>query len=92
VIDRNRGASGAAEPLAVICALAVGVAFTLVTVGLYKAFGAGAPITIVSPLVRLGGLVLASITGLVLWQEPITGRCVLGVVLAIAGIYLIMTR
>src|SRR3569833_2732689 len=36
--------------------LGVGASYTLVTLGLYAAFNSGAPLSSVSPLVRLGGL------------------------------------
>ena len=43
--------------------------------------GAGAPISLASPLVRLGGLVLASVVGLTALGEPFTWRFGVGALL-----------
>ena len=73
-------------------AIAVGLAFTTVTIALYATFTAGAPISLASPFIRVGGLLLASLAGIILLREPFTLRYALGMALAIAGIYLIITR
>jgi drug/metabolite transporter (DMT)-like permease len=75
-----------------LASIAVGVSFALVTVVLYVTFASGAPISLVSPTIRLGGLLGASLIGLLLWHEPLTLRYIIGVVLACSGIYLIVTR
>lgn len=90
--ERSQGITQHAQPLGLLMGTAVGVAFTFVTLGLYVTFGAGAPISLASPFIRLGGLLLASVAGLVLLGEPLTWRYVIGMVLAISGIYLIVTR
>jgi drug/metabolite transporter (DMT)-like permease len=75
-----------------LASVAVGVSFALVTVVLYVTFEAGAPISLVSPSIRLGGLLGASLVGFLLWHEPLTLRYIMGIVLACSGIYLIVTR
>jgi uncharacterized membrane protein len=80
------------RPAGVACGLGVGASYTLVTLGLYAAFNAGAPISTVSPLVRLGGLVVASIAGLLFWREPMTLRYAAGAVLIASGLYLVLAR
>jgi bacterial/archaeal transporter family protein len=92
LLERIRGIPLHAQPVAYLYALGVGVSFSAVTVGLYATFGAGAPISIASPLVRLAGLVVASVVGLTLFNEPLTLRYVLGMALVFGGLYLIMTR
>lgn len=92
LIDRTRGVEIQAQIPGLIAATGVGIAFSAVTVGLYITFGAGAPISLASPLVRLGGLLIASIAGLFLLQEPLTVRYIIGMVLAIGGVSLIITR
>jgi len=92
VADKLRGADFFVQPLGVAAAVGVGVAFSAVTIGLYFTFGAGAPVSLASPLVRIGGLLIASMVGLLLFQEGFTGRYLVGLVLAIAGVYLIVTR
>jgi transporter family protein len=90
--DKIRGAEIHAQAQGIVAATVVGIAFSAVTIGLYATFGAGAPISLASPLVRLGGLILASMAGLVLLNEPLTWRYICGIVLAITGILLIITR
>lgn len=90
--DRNRPAFSTPNSSAIVLALCVGVMFTLVTFCMYAAFRTGAPISLASPLIRLGGLIIASIAGVVLWHEPITTRYILGVILACAGLVLMITR
>jgi drug/metabolite transporter (DMT)-like permease len=90
--QRLQGVSQFAQTLGVLAALGVGVAFSLVTLGLYASFEAGAPISLASPFIRLSGLLLASLAGLVLLQEPLNWRYLGGVALACAGVYLIITR
>ena len=81
-----------AQTSGILAALGVGVAFSLVTLGLYATFGAGAPISVASPFIRLGGLLLASLAGLVLLREPLSWRYAIGLLLACSGVYLIVTR
>lgn len=92
VTDRLHGAPMRASAAGVVYALLVGVSFSIVTFGLYAAFTAGAPLSVTSPVVRLGGLLVASICGLLIWSEPMTVRYVTGLALSVAGVYLIVTR
>lgn len=75
-----------------LAAIGVGLAFCAATLLIYLTFGAGAPISLASPTIRLGALLLASLIGLTFFGEPLTWRYVAGVVLAVSGIYLIITR
>ena len=86
------GAPQQAQLSGVIAALGVGVSFSIVVIGLYVTFGAGAPISVASPLIRLGGLLVASATGLILLHEPLSWRYGMGMVLALGGLYLIVTK
>ena len=81
-----------AQTSGVLAALGVGFAFSGVTLGLYLTFGAGAPISVGSPVIRLGGILLASMAGLVLLREPLTLRYVIGMLLVCSGMYLILTK
>jgi transporter family protein len=92
VLDRTGGSPQRVSMAGVVYALAVGLSFSAVTFGLYGAFTAGAPLSVTSPLVRLGGLIVASVCGVLIWNEPVTIRYVTGVTLALVGVYLIATR
>lgn len=92
MLDKARGVEIQVQAQGIVAATGVGIAFSAVTIGLYATFGAGAPISLASPLVRLGGLILASIAGLILLSEPLTWRYTLGVILAVCGVLLIITR
>ena len=90
--QRFNGVVHHAQSPAVWASFGVGVSFCLVTASLYATFGAGAPISLASPFIRLGGLLVASIAGLIFWGEPLTPRYALGMLLACGGVYLIITR
>lgn len=92
VWQRVQGEPQFAEPVGILAAAGAGLTFSLVTVGLYATFGAGAPISLASPFVRVGGLLLASLIGLTLLGEPFSWRYAFGVLLAVGGVYLIVTR
>jgi len=92
LIDKARGFNIQAQTEGVLYAGGVGISFSLVTVGLYLTFGADAPISLASPFIRLGGLMIASLAGLFLLHEPLTLRYTTGMVLAVGGVYLIITR
>jgi uncharacterized membrane protein len=90
--QRFQGQPQFAQPAGILAAVAVGLAFSLVTAGLYAAFSAGAPISLASPFIRIVGLVLASLIGLTLLNEPFTWRYAVGMLMALGGVYLIITR
>ncbi|MFZ7113348.1 MAG: hypothetical protein ACOWYE_16825 [Desulfatiglandales bacterium] len=92
LMDRIRGMNLHAETPAVVAALCVGVAFSAVTIGLYMTFAAGAPISLGSPLVRLGAVFITGLAGVLLLHEPLTLRYISGMVLTAVGVYLIITR
>ena len=92
VVDRAGGGGERSSTAGIVYALGVGVAFSAVAVALYGAFRAGAPLSVISPLVRLSGLIVASLCGLLIWNEPVTARYAMGLCLAVAGVYLIVTR
>ena len=64
----------------------------MVTVGLYLTFGAGAPLSVASPLIRLAGLVTAGMVGFIVLGEPFSFRYVGGILLIFFGLYLIVVR
>jgi transporter family protein len=87
-----RGIPQHAQLSGVFASMGVGFAFSGVTLGLYVTFSAGAPISLGSPVIRFGGILLTSIAGLLLFREPLTLRYVIGMLLVCSGMYLIITR
>jgi drug/metabolite transporter (DMT)-like permease len=92
LVQKSQGKPLFAQPVGVAAGLATGVSFGLATVALYGAFSRGAPVSVGSPFIRLGSLLVASLLGLTLLREPLTWRWVLGLAFAITGVYLIVTR
>lgn len=90
--ERAQGGDLYAQPVGILTALGVGIAFSGVTTGLYLTFSAGVPVSVGSPVIRLSGLVLASFAGIVFLREPLTSRYAIGILLVCGGIYLIITR
>lgn len=72
-------------------AVAVGVAFGTVTLLLYLTY-ARVDVSIGSPTIRVTGILLASMLGILLLREPFTWRYFLGLMLTIAGVALIVFR
>jgi drug/metabolite transporter (DMT)-like permease len=68
-----------------------GVAFSLVTMLLYLTF-IHVSVSLGSPTIRVMGIVIASLLGILILREPVTWRYVLGVILTIVGVALIVFR
>jgi drug/metabolite transporter (DMT)-like permease len=71
--------------------LAVGVAFSSVTILLYLTF-AQVNVSVGSPTIRVTGILLASMLGILLLHEPVTWRYLIGLLLTVAGVALIVFR
>ena len=72
-------------------AIAAGAAFSGVTILLYLTF-AQISVSLGSPTIRVMGIVIASLLGVLLLHEPFTWRYALGVIMTIAGVALIVLR
>ena len=72
-------------------AIAVGVAFSSVTILLYLTF-ARVNVSIGSPTIRVMGILLASMLGILLLHEPFTWRYLIGLIMTVAGVALIVFR
>lgn len=71
--------------------IAVGIAFGVVTTLLYLTF-ARVSVSIGSPTIRLMGILIASLFGILLLKEPFTWRYMIGLILTVAGVGLIVFR
>ena len=71
--------------------LAVGVAFSTVTILLYLTF-ARVSVSLGSPTIRVMSILIASMLGILLLHEPFTWRYLFGLILTVAGVTLIVVR
>ena len=71
--------------------LAVGAAFSCVTLLLYITF-ARVSVSLGSPTIRVMGILIASLFGILLLHEPFTWRYLIGLILTVAGVALIVLR
>lgn len=78
-----------AQPMGIFTAVCVGIAFASVTFGLYMTY-AKAPISIASPTIRVGAIVLVSIVGVIFFKEKASLVYLIGIILAISGIVLMV--
>lgn len=92
LIQRQQGVPLFARPLGIVFGLLVGVSFGLATIFLYGTFARGAPVSAASPFIRLCSLLLVSGLGLILLREPLTPRYLVGLAMAVGGVYLIVAR
>jgi len=72
-------------------AIAVGLAFGSVTILLYLTF-ARINVSIGSPTIRVMGILIASMLGILLLREPFTWRYLIGLILTVAGVALVVFR
>jgi drug/metabolite transporter (DMT)-like permease len=71
--------------------LAVGISFSVVTLLLYLTF-AQISVSIGSPTIRVMGILIVSMLGILLLHEPFTWRYLFGLILTVAGVALIVFR
>ncbi len=69
-----------------------GLAFGVFTGMLFLLFSQGVDLSIGSPIIRTGGIVIAATLGILVFRETLNLRYVLGFSLAAIGIYLVATR
>jgi uncharacterized membrane protein len=74
-----------------LLAISAVVAFSFVTIFLYLTFATGVDISRAVPAIRITGILLASLLGILLLREGLSVRYLIGLGLALAGIYLLVT-
>jgi uncharacterized membrane protein len=89
--ERATGQPQFATPAGWAYAFLVGLAFSGVTFLLYITF-TKVEVSVGSPAIRLTAILLASLLGILVLREPVTWRYGLGVLLAVAGVALIVVR
>ena len=76
----------------VLWSIAVGISFSIFTGLMFLLFSQGVNLSIGSPIVRMGGIVLAATLGIVVFREGLNLQYLIGFVLAAVGIFLVATR
>lgn len=76
----------------VLWSMAVGICFSIFTGLMFLLFSQGVNLSIGSPIVRMGGIVLAASLGILVFREGINFQYVIGFLFAAFGIFLVVTR
>ena len=76
----------------VLWSMAVGICFSLFTGLMFLLFSQGVNLSIGSPVIRMGGVILAATLGIVVFREGFNLQYLIGFLLAAAGIFLVVTR
>ena len=76
----------------VLWSILTGLSFAVFTGLLFLIFSQGVDLSIGTPVIRMGGIVLAATLGIVVFREGFNWQYVIGFVLAVIGIYLVVTR
>ena len=79
------------DSLAFTYAFAGGVFISLFTLLFFRALDIGPGLSLVSPIVRIAGLVLVIAIGVLFLKEQLTWQMCFGVLLALGGVYLIFS-
>lgn len=77
------------NPAGMTYALLTGVFISISTALFFKALSMGPGVSTVAPVVRVGGVLLVAIIGIILFREKLTLNVILGIMLASSGIYLL---
>ncbi len=78
------------NPKGMIFAVIGGVLISIFTTFSFKALSLG-PVSTVIPVIRVGGVLLVTILGIILFKEKLTLNLVIGVLVSALGLYLIFS-
>ncbi len=76
----------------VLWSIGTGIAFSVFTGMIFFVFSNGVDLSIGSPVIRMGGIVLAATLGIIVFHEGINWQYLAGFALAAIGIFLVVTR
>ncbi len=79
-----------ANPKGIAYALVGGFLISIFTTFTFKALSMGNVSTVI-PVIRVGGVILVAILGVILFKDKLTWNLILGILLACTGIYLIFS-
>ncbi len=92
VIGRTRGEELTYSTEGIFFAVLMGISFSLVVVFLNLTFASGVNLSLGTPVIRMVGIILASVLGILVFNESVSLRYCLGFGLALLGIYFIVTK
>ncbi|MBX4191881.1 EamA family transporter [Candidatus Parcubacteria bacterium] len=75
----------------IVYALIGGSLIAVFTALLFKALAIGPGVSTVVPIIRVGGILLVGLFGVLFFQEKLTWSMALGGLLALGGVYLILS-
>lgn len=73
----------------IIFAVIGGLLVSVFTTLSFKALAVGPGVSTVIPVIRVGGVILVAILGVLIFKDKLTLNLLLGIILAISGVYLI---
>jgi uncharacterized membrane protein len=76
----------------IVWAIATGLSFGVFTGIVFLLFSQGVNLSIGTPVIRMGGIVMAATLGIIILREGINWQYVIGFALAAVGIFLVATR
>lgn len=80
------------KPGGILFSVLAGLAIGGASIFFVKMFATGTNLSVGVPLVRIGMVILGSILGIVLLKEGFNLKYVLGVLLSLAGLFLVITK
>lgn len=81
----------AIKPYGIAFSVLAGVVVGVATITFLKMFATGVNLSVGVPVVRIGIVVLASILGITILREGVSGKYVLGFLVSLFGLYLLLT-
>jgi uncharacterized membrane protein len=91
-LERRRGVPLRYSEAGIFYAVLMGIAYSLVVVFMMLTFARGVNLSVGAPVIRMAGIVTASVLGILLFREPVSLRYLGGFALALTGIYLMVSR
>ncbi len=92
LIGKYRGLKLFASTEGLIYALMGGIFIGLASITFIKVFSAGSNLSIGVAIVRIGMVVLATLLGLFVLQEKLMFRQIIGILLALFGLFLVLVK
>ncbi len=79
------------KPLSLIYLLFAAIAVALGNIFIYKMYSTGANLSVTTPFVQIGSIVVGTLLGIVFLKEGITIKYIIGLCASLLGLYLIIT-